>query len=110
MAGETAVIARAFRMPVDGWLEDNYFHPAAEDTWVGQLAELAGARRSGAFAHRPQPRPRGGAIRDAWERKSVLGALDRSVSGTVACIIGVPARAVVRIVQRVRRMRRLPES
>ena len=109
-AGETAVIARAFRRPVDGWLEDNYFHPAAEDTWVGQLAELAGARRSGALPHRPQPRRRGGAIRDAWERKSVLGAMDRSVSGAVSFIVGVPVRAVVRIIQRVGRMRRLPAS
>ncbi|MDZ8172561.1 DUF6716 putative glycosyltransferase [Microbacterium xanthum] len=105
LAGEEAMVAGSFRHPVDGWLHDNYFHPAEEDTWVDTLAELVDARRSDALPHRPPWRRRGGALRDAWERKSVLGRLDRSASGRAAWAVGVPARHAVRFVQRIARVR-----
>lgn len=101
LAGEESVIARDFRDPEAGWLEDNYFHPPADDTWLEVLGELVTARRTGFLPHRPPWPRRGGALRDAWERKSVLGALDRSPTGRAAFVIGVPARTAVRLLRRV---------
>ncbi|MDE0546890.1 hypothetical protein [Microbacterium sp. C7(2022)] len=37
----------------------------------------------------------GGPLRDAWERKSMLGSLDRTVMGALAIGIGMPLRAAV---------------
>lgn len=102
LAGEDDVVARRYRHPDAGWLEDNYFHDPATDDWTPRLERLLAARAAGLLAPRsPLPR-RGGALRDVWERKSVLGRQDRSIHGFVAFAVGVPARAVVRGVRRVR--------
>lgn len=102
LGGEDDVVERRFRHPDARWRDDNYFHDASEDDWTAQAAALVDARRAGSLAAREPLARRGGALRDAWERKSVLGAHDRSVRGLVAFAVGVPARAVVRVVQRVR--------
>lgn len=96
LGGEDDVIARRFRTPAAEWLEDNYFHDPATDDWVDRTARLIEARAAGLLAPRPPLVRRGGALRDVWERKTVLGGQDRSIRGFVALAIGVPARAAVR--------------
>ena len=102
--GERDVIERGFRHPEPEWLEQNYFHDPGDDDAEVLLAELALARRAGALPPLAPLARRGGALRDAWERKSVLGPDDRSVGGAVAYAVGLPSRAVVRAAQRARRL------
>lgn len=103
LGSEDDVIARRFRHPDPEWLDDNYFHAAHADDWEDRLEELVLLRRAGALAPRPPFSRRGGALRDAWERKIALGRSDTSIAGAVAFSIGMPLRAVVRIAQRSRR-------
>ncbi|WP_169582684.1 MULTISPECIES: DUF6716 putative glycosyltransferase [Microbacterium] len=105
LGGEQDVVARRFRIPDASWLEDNYFHDSAADDWTDQVRRLIDARRAGLLAPRRPLVRRGGAVRDAWERKSVLGAHDRSVGGLAALAVGVPAREAARAVQRLRGVR-----
>ncbi|WP_345802356.1 DUF6716 putative glycosyltransferase [Microbacterium sp. AZCO] len=102
---EDDVVARRFRHPTPSWLRDNYFHPPADDDLGVLLAGLVARRREGRLAPKPPLARAGGRVRDAWERKLVLGANDRSASGAAALAIGMPLRGVVRIVQRLRRPR-----
>lgn len=102
LGGEDDVVARRFRHPDAGWLEDNYFHDAAEDDWADALGGLVDARRAGELEPKAPLARRGGALRDVWERKSVLGAQDRSIRGMAALAIGVPVRELVRLAQRAR--------
>lgn len=46
----SAVEAADFRHPEKQWLADNYFHPAADNTWVPLLEELVAAARKGELA------------------------------------------------------------
>ncbi len=39
-----------FRQPEDWWLEDNYFHPPSENTWIPMLDELVALARAGELA------------------------------------------------------------
>ncbi|QAY59432.1 hypothetical protein ET475_05110 [Microbacterium protaetiae] len=89
------VIARRFRHPAAQWMTDNYFHDPAESTWWTQVCELVEQRRRGALAPRPVPPPRGGALHLAFERKSVLGHEDRTLTGALALAIGVPLAGIV---------------
>ncbi|MEQ6898204.1 DUF6716 putative glycosyltransferase [Microbacterium sp. KR10-403] len=98
LGGADDVIARRFRHPDPTWAVDNYFHDAAESTWWTQVTELVEQRRRGTLAPRPVPPPRGGALHTAFERKSVLGNEDRTLSGALALAVGVPlAGAIVRL-------------
>jgi len=90
-----AVIGRRFRHPAPGWLTQNYFHDPADATWWDDVAELVAERRRGMLPERRQPVRRGGALRVAWERKTVLGHEDRSLAGLVALAVGVPVRAAL---------------
>jgi hypothetical protein len=101
--GRDDVVARAFRHPDPGWLDDNYFHDPATDDWTRALDELVAERRAGRLAPRPSHLPRGGALRAAWDRKRAFGDADRSLGGYVALAVGTPLRAVVRGKNRVRR-------
>ena len=103
LAGEDDVIARRFRHPDPEWLDDNYFHPPEADDWTEHVDELLARRAAGGLAPRPALVRRGGALRDAWERKVALGHSDTSAAGAVAFAVGLPLRAVVRLVNRVRR-------
>ncbi|TQJ30117.1 DUF6716 putative glycosyltransferase [Microbacterium sp. SLBN-146] len=110
LGGEDDVIARAFRHPHDSWLRDNYFHDPSDDDWTELLAALVERRRTGLLPLRGPFQRRGGRIRDAWERKLVLGPMDRSLAGAVAYVAGVPLRAAVRAGQRVRRWATRPDT
>ncbi|WP_461471480.1 DUF6716 putative glycosyltransferase [Microbacterium sp. HJ5] len=103
LGGEDDVVARRFRLPERAWLDDNYFHPAAADDWTDRLVELVDARRRGELAPRAPLAHRGGALRDAWERKIVLGSRDRTIAGNLALVVGMPLRFAVRARQRLRR-------
>lgn len=96
------VIARRFRHPHAAWMRDNYFHPPQEADWWVRVQELVTLRRGGALPARVVPTGRGGALREAWHRKSVLGAEDRSLVGAVALGVGAP---VVRGIVGLRRAR-----
>ena len=98
LAGAEALVAADFRTPVPSWLDDNYFHAGADNTWLSALDELLRERSLGMLADRAPLEPRrGGALRRAWERRKEFRGLDRSPSAIIALIIGVPARAVVRL-------------
>ncbi|WP_300266246.1 DUF6716 putative glycosyltransferase [Microbacterium sp.] len=88
--GADDVIRRRFRHPNADWMYDNYFHPAGESDWWTRTQELVQLRRGGALPAKIVPTGRGGALKAAWHRKSVLGSEDRSVAGSVALGIGAP--------------------
>jgi hypothetical protein len=102
LASEDDVVGRRFRHPDPEWLDDNYFHDPAEDDWTDRVEELVAARAAGMLPGRAAFARRGGALRDAWERKVALGRSDTSPAGAVALVIGVPLRALARLAGRLR--------
>lgn len=100
--GDDDVIARRFRRPAPGWLEENYFHDPAASTWWDDVTELVALRRAGELPPRPQPRRRGGALRTAWDRKIVLGYEDRTLGGLAALAVGMPVRQALLVARRAR--------
>lgn len=100
----TDLVAGRFRYADAAWLADNYFHEPHESDWARRLTALVEARE---IVPLPPLERRhdlwGGALRAAFERRRMLGAFDRSLTGTLAWGIGVPVRAVVRRVRRARR-------
>ncbi|WP_243075186.1 DUF6716 putative glycosyltransferase [Microbacterium sp. SS28] len=104
LAGEADVMARRLRHPSPSWLRENYFHESDDDDLPYFLAELVARRRAGRLPAKPPLARVGGTLRDAWERKLVLGPHDRTPSGFAAFAIGMPLRAVVRAAGRVRRL------
>lgn len=108
LAGEEDVVARWFRHPDRGWLAENYFHEEALDDWTQRIVELVDRRRAGLL---PAIEPRaklGGPLRDAWDRRTVLGAADRSFIGRVALVTGMPVRQAVLLSRRLRDLFRRP--
>jgi hypothetical protein len=103
LAGEADVIARRFRHPDPEWLDENYFHAPADDDWTTMLQRLIARREAGTLPARAPLARRGGALRDAWERRIALGRGDTSASGAFAYAIGMPARTAVRLANRARR-------
>ena len=102
-AGEAAVIGREFRHPADSWLDDNYFHAPSRDDLIEQMGELVSARRAGVLPERASEARRGGRLRLAWDRRRAFAESDRSVSGALAMVVGVPARAAVLLARRMAR-------
>lgn len=99
LGSEDDVIARRFRLPDPGWLEDNYFHDPDADTWIRMLEELVA---------RPRPRevPRISRAREAWERHLAVGDRDRSWRARSVAAVGRPARSVLRLGRRVKHLLR----
>src|SRR5471032_1551278 len=101
------LVAGRFRMPDPQWLDDNYFHDAADDDWVRKIEALVAARE---IAPLPLRRLRygqaGGRLRHVWDRKRALGSLDRSFAVYLALVIGYPIRAVARTAGRTRSLYR----
>ena len=100
--GADAVIARRFRAATPLWRAQNYFHDPAESDWWNRVEHLVAERRRGALPARTQAVRAGGPLRIAWDRKSVLGAEDRTVSGAAALAVGVPVRAAILAQRRLR--------
>ena len=104
-AGE--LIAAHFRRPDPAWLEDNYFHEAAENDWIDRLSALVAANELEPLPLRRQRFGRaGGRLRHAWDRKRALGPLDTSVTGRLVLVVGHPARMALMGVRRIRRLGR----
>ncbi|PRY68873.1 hypothetical protein B0I08_10378 [Glaciihabitans tibetensis] len=86
----------ALRLPRPSWLDDNYFHPESDETWVTAMEELVAQNAAQPIPLRPQFRARyGGAPRHAWDRKLALGPYDHTKTGALAYAVGYPLRAVV---------------
>lgn len=100
LGGRAEVVAGRFRHPHPDWLRDNYFHPASDSTWWEHVEHLVALRRAGALPARVVPAVRGGAMREAWHRSSVLGREDRSVSGAAALAFGAPATKALAMLRR----------
>lgn len=96
------VIARRFRHPDPGWLDDNYFHDPDTDDWLSRIVALADARRHDRLAPAPATRQRGGSLRLAWHRQRAFGS-DGTLVGRAALLVGHPARLAVRASRRLRR-------
>jgi len=47
LGGQDALQAADFRQPEKWWLEENYFHPESENTWLTMLDELVAAAAAG---------------------------------------------------------------
>ena len=93
LASSPELVAAEFRHPNSGWLDENYFHSTSDENWVGGIEALVRRRNVGSLSLRPQYRGRlGGRFRHVWDRKSAFGELDTSVAGTIAGIVGQPAR------------------
>ncbi|PSL38612.1 hypothetical protein CLV49_2237 [Labedella gwakjiensis] len=101
------LMAGRFSAPSGSWRGDNYLHGRAEDDWVGALDALVAREREAPSRVLPQRFNRvGWGLRRSWERKRMLGDVDRTVSGRIAVLVAVPARRVVRAARRVRRLAR----
>ncbi|KQV25506.1 DUF6716 putative glycosyltransferase [Yonghaparkia sp. Root332] len=91
------LIEGRFRMPAPAWAADNYLHAEADADAATAVDALVRERASGGLPpRRPVRSTLGGPLRRAWDRKSALGAHDRSLSGAAALAVGVPLRAIVR--------------
>ncbi|RWZ68396.1 hypothetical protein ELQ92_04035 [Labedella populi] len=102
LAGSDALVAGRFAEPDPAWRDDNYLHGRANDDWAEALEALVRRERVARTNVLPQRFNRiGWGIRRAWERKRMLGDEDRTLSGSVAVAIAVPARRVVRVVRRI---------
>jgi hypothetical protein len=102
-----ALVSGSFARPHASWLDDNYLHGRAADDWVAELAALVAREEEEPTRVLPQRFNRvGWGLRRAWERKRMLGDVDRTVSGHVAVLVAVPARRVVRAMRRILRARR----
>ncbi|BDZ63745.1 DUF6716 putative glycosyltransferase [Agromyces mangrovi Wang et al. 2018] len=106
LAGHEALVAGDYRDPDPAWLEDNYFHPAADDDWIVQLGALVAARDRGVLPQRVRRHNlTGGAVRRAYERRRMLGQHDAgpaAVAGAAATAVALPARWVLRRARRVK--------
>lgn len=100
LGGRSEVVAGRFRHPHPVWLRDNYFHPSAESTWWEHVEQLVALRFAGGLPAKRVPAARGGAMHEAWHRASVLGANDRTLRGTAALAVGVPATALLGALRR----------
>jgi hypothetical protein len=102
LGSATDAVERRFRHPSPGWLMQNYVHDAGDATWWDDVERLVSQRRRGLLPARVQPARAGGALRLAWDRKSVLGQEDRSLSGLAALAVGLPLRAAILARRRLR--------
>ncbi|MFD4420669.1 DUF6716 putative glycosyltransferase [Agromyces sp. NPDC058484] len=100
-----------FRHADAAWTNDNYFHGCDADDWFGRLDAFAEAREI-------VPLPRlerrhdlaGGLLRNAYERRRMLGSHDREPLGAAAWGLGLVARHVVRRLRRLQGVGGLPNA
>lgn len=97
------LIDSRFRTADPGWAQQNYLHDPADDDARAMLDELIEQRLRGELATRVSRRATsGGSLRRAWDRRTALGRFDGRPLGAVSLVVGVPARAVVRRLARIR--------
>lgn len=103
LASSRELIAGEFPTPEPGWRDANYFHPAADETWITAIEAGVARREHGPLPLRPQFRANlGGNLRRIWDRKVALGEYDRSPEGYLALAVGIPLRGGVRLLRRVK--------
>ncbi|GLI28087.1 hypothetical protein ARHIZOSPH14_23290 [Agromyces rhizosphaerae] len=106
LASHEALVAGEYRDPDPAWIEDNYFHPAADDDWIVQLGALVAARDRGVLPQRVRRHNlTGGAVRRAYERRRMLGEHDAgpgAAAGAAAMAVALPARWMLRRARRVK--------
>lgn len=100
LAGADDVVARRFRHPDPRWATTNYFHDPRDSRWWEQAQRLVAQRRRGTLPARTVPRARGGVLHEAWHRRAVLGAEDRSFAGRVAVVLVTPVIAALTALRR----------
>lgn len=101
------LVAADFRLPQSEWLEQNYFHGVDHDDWLDELDILLRQRQTGDFPLKPLRYGRfGGVLRRAWDRKRALGRFDRTFTGLIALLIGMPVMILFRVVRKARRKMR----
>jgi hypothetical protein len=106
LGGFEDLIAARFPTADRVWLDQNYFHSGSVNDWFTAVEALAERRKAGELTLRAEARRgRGGALRDAWDRKRVLGQYDRSIGGRFALAVGIPARWVYLTARGMRRAR-----
>jgi hypothetical protein len=94
------LIEGAYHRPSEAWLDENYFHAAADENWIAAI-ETAVAR--GPVPLRAQFRATlGGNLRRIWDRKRALGPYDRTLGGYLALAVGLPLRGAVRRLRKLR--------
>ncbi|TQL47483.1 hypothetical protein FB562_0544 [Homoserinimonas aerilata] len=97
------LMAGEFHQAAPEWCDDNYLHGREHDSWVGMLDELVAANARATLPWRmARETVVGGGLRRAWDRRKALGTYDHSISGSLAWLVGVPLRAVVRRLRRIR--------
>jgi hypothetical protein len=97
LAASADLVALRFPTVDRTWLEENYAHPAIDNTFQARLSALVEARRQAPLPIRsPARRNRGGVLRRAWDRRQALGPHDRTVLGSIAFVIGWPPYALRR--------------
>lgn len=93
------LVAARFRHPDPGWLDRNYFHDPAENTWLGAVEELLAIRRATGLPPRAE-------LRDGWLNR-LRSNLDTELAFRAGST-GVAARVeavVLRVWQAVNRFR-----
>jgi hypothetical protein len=96
LGSSSELVSGPLRLPHPSWLDDNYFHPVTDETWIDAIKHLVERNHAEPVPLRPQFRARiGGAPRRAWDRKLALGPYDRTTSGALAYAVGFPLRALV---------------
>ncbi|RUR01485.1 DUF6716 putative glycosyltransferase [Labedella endophytica] len=101
------LVAGRFARPAASWLDDNYLHGRDVDDWVRTLDELVARQQTvPTRVNRQRFNRVGWGLRRAWERKRMLGDVDRTLSGRVAVLVAVPARRAVRLARRIARSSR----
>lgn len=103
LGGSRRLATDDFCSPEPEWLDQNYFHGQADDTWIASIEAGVALQQRGPLPLRPQFRATlGGNLRRIWDRKRALGPYDTSVGGYLALAVGLPLRGAVRFSRRVR--------
>ncbi len=104
LASSARLLAGIFAHPSPEWLDDNYFHPAAEARWLDDIVSLVDLNDRGLLPLRPQFKGTlGGVLRRVWDRKRALGPFDTSFAGMLALAVGQPLRMAVLALRAIRR-------
>lgn len=93
LAHSSALVAGEFRKPDPGWLDDNYFHDPADNTWMADIERLIEQRESQPLPQVLQGRTLSQWLRNAYMRDTALQEANpsfamRLISGTLRTLRG----------------------